>query len=71
MPKRRRFRIPFEGVNGTGAEQPGDFQGQGPRASPNIPDKGIGPWPEVGQQHHPQLHGGWAEARSIFKDTIG
>jgi hypothetical protein len=25
----------------------------------------------VGQQHHPQLHGGWAEARSIIKDTIG
>ena len=62
--------VALEGMHRTPGHQPGDFQGQGTGAAAHIPHQGIGAGAQMGQQHHPQLHGGGAEARSVFKGTI-
>ena len=63
--------IPLQGVHRPLGHEPGNFQRQCSGAPAHIPHQRIGPGPQVGQQHHPQLHGGGAEARGMLKRPIG
>ena len=64
------LRIAFQGVNSAGWHQAGNLESKGSGAPTHIPDKGIWPRAQVGQQHHPQFHRCWTEPGCVKEDGV-